>query len=301
MTRLLLAPLFGIAASTLMLLNIMFWTLVLLVSSMVKLVFPFRRLSLQIDAIQLRMAETWIAGNSGCIKLIGRPQWDISGVDGLNPGQRYLVVCNHQSWVDILVLQYVLNRRIAVMKFLMRRELIWVPILGVACWALGYPLMRSRSRGHPDKLLRDRRRDQVAIRAACEKFSLVPTSVMNFVEGTRCTHKKRMRQQSPYQHLLKPKAGGLALTLEAMGDKFGAVLDITIVYPAGAPSMFQYLQGLVPKVIVETRVLPVPSVHGMQGQEGSLLLHDTCQHWVNQLWREKDARIAALLAAQTPQ
>ena len=296
MLRFLLAPLLGIATTTLLLLNTVFWTPILLASSVIKLMLPFRPVRLLIDSIQLRMMESWIAGNSGWIRLIQRSQWDISGLDGLNPRQWYLVVCNHQSWVDILVLQHVLNRRIPVMKFLLRKELIWVPIMGLACWALGFPFIRSRSKGHPDQHSKQRSQDAAAIRAACEKFCLVPTSVMNFLEGTRSTPKKRRRQPSPYQHLLRPKAGGMAMTIDAMGEKFGAVLDITIVYPAGTPTMFHFLLGLVPKVIVEIRILPVPNVQCTHGQDAPVTLHDTCQHWVNQLWRDKDARISALLA-----
>jgi hypothetical protein len=50
---------------------------------------------------------------------------------------------------------------------------------------------------------------------------------MNFVEGTRFTPAKHAAQQSPYKHLLKPKAGGLALALHVLGDRFDSLLDVT--------------------------------------------------------------------------
>jgi 1-acyl-sn-glycerol-3-phosphate acyltransferase len=147
----------------------------------------------------------------------------------------YLVNCNHQSWADILVLQHLLTRRIPLLKFFLKQQLVWVPVMGLAWWALDFPFMRRHSddvlKAHPEL----RAKDQESTRLACEKFALIPTSVMNFCEGTRFTLAKHQRQQSPYRHLLRPKAGGIALALNVMGDKFRAILDVTIVYPDGAP------------------------------------------------------------------
>lgn len=278
------APLVGALASTLMLLNILLWVPLLLLVSVFKLVLPFKRIRLLIDPLLLRIAEAWIAGNSAWMRLTQKLDWDISGVEGLNPRQWYLVVCNHQSWVDILVLQHVLNRRIPLLKFFLKKELIWVPIMGLAWWALEFPFMRRHSEAYLKQHPQERGKDAAATRAACEKYALVPTSVMNFLEGTRCTPAKQQRQQSPYQHLLKPKAGGVTLALEAMGEKFGAVLDITLVYPAGTPNFWQFLQGRVPTVRVHARTLPVPQAQ-----------REVCQQWVNQLWADKDALITQLL------
>ena len=90
---------------------------------------------------------------------------------------------------------------------------------------------------HPEM----RAKDQEATRRACAKFALIPTSVTNFMEGTRFTPAKHARQQSPYRYLLKPKAGGVALALHALGDKFHSILDVTIVYPDGIPGFWSFL------------------------------------------------------------
>ncbi len=300
MLQFLPAPLLAVIASALMFLNILIWVPTLIAVSLVKLVLPFKSVRLLIDPLLLRIAEAWIAGNSGWMRLTQKMQWQVSGIGDLSPRQWYLVVCNHQSWVDILVLQHVLNRRIPLLKFFLKKELIWVPIMGLAWWALEFPFMRRHSEAYLQQHPEERGKDAATTRAACEKYALVPTSVMNFLEGTRCTPAKQKRQQSPYQHLLKPKAGGVTLALDAMGEKFGAVLDITIVYPGGTPTFWHFLQGRVAEVIVETRTLPVPAVQPASGQDGAQALRDTCQKWVNQLWRDKDARISELLARQSP-
>ncbi|MFZ4623439.1 MAG: acyltransferase [Rhodoferax sp.] len=289
------APLVGAIASLLMLLNILFWVPILLLVSLVKLLLPFKRVRLLIDPLLLRIAEAWIGGNSGWMRLTQRLDWDVTGIDNLNPRQWYLVLCNHQSWVDILVLQHVLNRRIPLLKFFLKQQLIWVPIMGLAWWALEFPFMRRHSEAYLQQHPEARGKDAATTRAACEKYALVPTSVMNFLEGTRCTPAKQQRQQSPYRHLLKPKAGGVTLALDAMGEKFGAVLDITLIYPEGTPNFWQFLQGRMPRVVVRARTLSVPQAQPRKGQDSQQALRDTCQQWVNQLWTEKDALISSVL------
>ncbi len=292
------APLRGLLAGVLMLLNIFVWVPVLLLVALVKLVLPFQAVRLRLDPLLLKIAEAWIDGNSGWMRLTQKLDWQVSGLDALSPRQWYLVVCNHQSWVDILVLQHVLNRRVPLLKFFLKKELIWVPIMGLAWWALEFPFMRRRSAAYLQKHPQERGKDAAATRAACEKYALVPTSVMNFLEGTRMTPAKQRQQSSPYRHLLKPKAGGITLALQAMGEKFGAVLDITIVYPQGQPTFVQFLTGQVSQVVVQVQTLPVPARHNAPEPQSEAALRSHMQQWVNQLWADKDARIEHILGAK---
>ena len=284
-------------ASFLMVCNALFWVPVLLLFASFKFVLPFKSVRLLIDPVLLFIAETWISGNSGWMKLTQRITWDVQGIAGLEPHSWYLVNSNHQSWVDILVLQHLLNRKIPLLKFFIKQQLIWVPVMGLAWWALDFPFMRRHSEEFLKKHPEMRGRDQQTTRKACEKFALIPTSVMNFLEGTRFTKAKHARQQSPYRHLLKPKAGGMALALNAMGDKFQAILDVTIVYPDGAPTFTDFLLGKLKRVVVRVRVLPVPAhlLRGDYAQDPGF--REAFSHWVQQLWRDKDAQICALLDA----
>ena len=179
----------------------------------------------------------------------------VQGIHGLDPRGWYLVNCNHQSWADILVLQHLFTRRIPLLKFFLKQQLVWVPVMGLAWWALDFPFMRRHSEEVLNKHPKLRSKDRETTRRACEKFSLIPTSVMNFCEGTRFTQVKHQRQRSPYRHLLKPKAGGIALALNAMGDRFHAVLDVTIVYPDGAPDFWQFLSGRMKRARVRVQTL----------------------------------------------
>ena len=294
------APLVAFIATLLMVLNIFFWVPILLLFASLKFVLPFKAVRLRIDPILLFIAESWISGNKGWMNLTQKVQWDVEGIEGLDPRSWYLVNSNHQSWVDILVLQYLLNRRIPLLKFFIKQQLIWVPVMGLAWWALDFPFMRRHSeeflRKHPEM----RGKDQETTRKACAKFALIPTSVMNFLVGTRFTVAKHAKQQSPYTHLLKPKAGGMALALNAMGDKFRAILDVTIVYPDGVPTFGEFLSGKLRRVVVRVRRLPIPEelLHGDYGQDAAF--REAFSAWVQQLWRDKDAQISALLLASRP-
>ena len=288
------APLVALIAALLLVLNVLFWVPILLFFAILKLILPFKAMRLLIDPILLRIAEAWIAGNSGWMGLTQRTQWDVQGIDGLDYRSWYLVNCNHQSWVDILVLQHLFNRRIPLLKFFLKQQLIWVPIMGLAWWALEFPFMRRHTEEFLKKHPEMRGKDQATTRKACEKFALIPTSVMNFLEGTRFPRAKHQRQKSPSNHLRKPTAGGLALALNAMGDKFQAILDVTIVYPDGTPTFTQFLCGKLKRVIVRVRRLPVPQDLAQGDYAGDAAVREAYQQWVHQLWLDKDAQIEAL-------
>ena len=292
-------PLVGVIAMILMVLNALLWVPILLLVSLVKLVTPLKRVRLAVDPVLLRIAEAWISGNSAWMALTQRTTWDVQGFEELNPRSWYLVNCNHQSWVDILVLQHLLNRRIPLLKFFLKQQLIWVPVMGLAWWALEFPFMRRHSEEFLKKHPEMRGKDQETTRQACEKYALIPTSVMNFLEGTRFTAAKHQRQKSPYKHLLKPKAGGIALALNAMGNKFQAILDVTIVYPDGAPDFWQFLTGNVQRITVRVRTLAVPRDLAQGDYAGNPAVREAYQQWVHQMWLDKDAQIESLIVNKT--
>jgi 1-acyl-sn-glycerol-3-phosphate acyltransferase len=288
-------PLIGLIASMLLGLNALFWVPILLLFAVVKLVLPFKAVRLLIDPILVAIAEAWISCNSGWMALTQRTAWDVEGIAGLDPHNWYLVNSNHQTWADIFVLQHLFNRRIPLLKFFIKQQLKWVPVMGLAWWALDFPFMRRHSEEYLKRHPEMRGKDQAATRRACEKFALIPTSVMNFLEGTRFTPVKQQRQQSPYRHLLKPKAGGIALALNAMGERFQAILDVTIVYPDGAPNFWDFLCGRLQRVIVRVQILPVPAQLMNSDYANDAAIREGFQRWVQQLWQDKDAQIARLL------
>jgi 1-acyl-sn-glycerol-3-phosphate acyltransferase len=191
-------------------------------------------------------------------------------------------------------MQHLLNHRIPLLKFFIKRELIRVPFMGFAWWALDYPFLYRHSSEYLKEHPEQKGKDYEATRKACEKFGIVPTSVMNFLEGTRFTKAKHDKQNSEYKFLLRPKSGGLALALDVLGEKFKSMLDITIVYPDGIPEFRDFLCGKVKRIIVRVRTIEIPQqfLHG--DYEGDPAFRDVMHKWVQQLWQEKDLQIESL-------
>jgi 1-acyl-sn-glycerol-3-phosphate acyltransferase len=284
----------GLTASALLLVNTLFWCLLLFALALLKLMLPMTAVRRRLDPLLHAVATAWIAGNSGWMRLTQPTAWDVAGHEQLAYRGWYLVTCNHQSWVDIFVLQHVLNRRIPLLKFFLKRQLIYVPVMGLAWWALDFPFMRRHSeevlRRHPEK----RRQDLEAARRACARFSLVPTSVMNFVEGTRFTAAKHAAHGGRWRHLLPPKAGGMAMALAVLGERLDALLDVTIVYPEGAPSFWQFLCGRVPRIVVRVQRHEIPADCRRSDHTVDAPFRKRVHHWLLALWDAKDRQIDAL-------
>lgn len=285
----------GVFAGLLLVLNTLFWCWVLFLFALVKLVVPATRVRAALDRILNGIATAWVAGNSAWMRLTQRTRWDVAGLDDVAYRGWYMVTCNHQSWVDVLVLQHVMNRRIPMLKFFLKQQLIYVPVIGLAWWALDFPFMRRHSDAHLKRHPEKRFDDLEATRRACEKFARVPTSVMNFAEGTRFTSAKHRSQHSPYRHLLKPKAGALALALGVLGERFDSLLDVTIVYPDGVPTFWQFLRGDLRHIVVRAQRIAIPPELRGGNYARDPRYRKTFQHWLQTLWHEKDARIGALV------
>jgi 1-acyl-sn-glycerol-3-phosphate acyltransferase len=288
------SSLVGVIAGFLLFINVLFWVSILYVFAIPKIFLTWPPLLRIINSILNWIGENWLSGNSGWMRLTQKTKWDVQGMEGLNYHGRYLVISNHQSWVDILVMQRLLNRRIPLLKFFIKRELIKVPLMGLAWWALDYPFLYRHSAEYLKEHPEQKGKDYEATRKACEKFGTVPTSVMNFLEGTRFTKAKRDRQKSEYKFLLRPKSGGLALALDVLGEKFHSLLDITIVYPDGIPTFWEFLCGKVKRITVRMRTIEIPKqfLHG--DYEGVPVFRDAMHKWVQQLWRDKDVEIQSL-------
>lgn len=241
-----------------------------------------------------RMATLWISVNNLNLKITKRIHWDVTGLEGLNPREWYLVIANHRSWADILILQKVFNRKIPFLKFFLKKELIWVPLMGIAWWALDFPFMKRYSGAFLKKFPHLKGKDIEITRKACEKFRHIPVSVMNFIEGTRFTEEKHRRQNSPFTNLLRPKAGGMAFVLSAMGgEKMKKILNVSICYPDGIRSFWDFLCGGISSVKVHIEELPITK-ELLGDYLDNEKFRDEFQEWVNRLWMEKDLRLSAM-------
>jgi 1-acyl-sn-glycerol-3-phosphate acyltransferase len=287
----------GIVTLLLMVANVVFWVPILLVVALAKLVVPLRGWRRVVSRWMTTVAEAWISCNGTIFRLMGVLRLDVEGLAGLEPREWYLVVSNHRSWVDILVLQETFNHRIPFLKFFLKRQLIWVPFLGLAWWALDFPFMKRHSSAYLAKHPEARGQDLAATRKACAKFAQIPTSVMNFLEGTRFTPQKQAAMHSPYRHLLLPRAGGVAFVLSAMGQMLHSMLDVTIAYRESAPTLWDLCCGRLDTVRVHVLKRPIErwTTEGDYGDDPAFRAR--FQQWLGELWTEKDRRLEAMSVA----
>ena len=276
--------------------NTFVWFTPLITFTVLKLLVPIRGFRRLMTRWIMAMGENWISGNAMIFSLVNGTRYDVRGLDGLSRNKWYLLVVNHQTWVDIIVLQTVFNRRIPFLKFFVKQELIWFPVLGIAFWALDMPFMKRYSKGYLQKHPEKKGQDLEMTKRACEKFHETPTSVINFIEGTRFSEQKRAKRQSPFRFLLPPRSGGIAVTMSSMGEMFDAVLDVTVFYPSGVPTFWDVMCGRFASVEVHIRQRPVEDwiVSGdyVNDREHRSRFH----RWLTELWTGKDAELARLHA-----
>ncbi len=284
-------------AALIVALNILLLVPPVLVLAVIKAVLPIAPLRRLINTLLMAISETWIAVNSAMIDWFTETRIVVDCEVELNRHGHYLVLANHQSWVDIPILQKVFNRRIPLLRFFLKSQLFWVPLLGLAWWALDFPFMKRYTQAQIKKNPKLAGRDIKATRKACAKFKDIPVAVMNFVEGTRYTDAKHAKLGGDYRHLLRPKAGGVAFVLDAMGDALDAVLDVTVVYPHGRPTLLDLFANRVPAVHIHIQQQAIPEVAAGQRDKPSAAALAAVRDWVNTLWKEKDERIANILDA----
>ena len=288
----------GAATFLLIALNTVFWVALLSPAILLRLVSFTPRLRHWCSLVLIAFASRWVEGNSLISRIMTHTQWDVEAPVNLDPHASYLVISNHRSWADIFVLQHIFKGRTPFLKFFLKKELIWVPLLGLAWWALDFPFMKRHSQQFLEKHPELRGQDMATARKHCERFKRYPVSVINFVEGTRFSIGKRLSQNSPFQNLLKPRAGGIAFVLAAMGDGLSGILDVTMVYPDNETDVliWQMLQGQIPRIVVRVCLLPVPeNVVGKDYlTDGDF--RERIQNWLNRIWQDKDMLIDSILS-----
>ncbi len=263
-------------------------SLVICAIAVVKMLLPTPKLKAHATVMADRAMWGWATVNVWLLSLSNPVQWDIEGGEDLKKDGWYLLISNHLSWTDIVVLCSVFKDRIPMPKFFLKQQLLYVPFMGMACWALDMPFMRRYSREyllrHPEK----RGQDLKTTRRSCEKFKFHPTTVVNYVEGTRFDSRKQGSGGSSYQHLLSPKSGGIAYTLAAMGDQFESIIDVTLAYPDNVEKPFRdLLMGRMKRIVVRVRVLPVDeNVSGDYFNDKPYKRQ--FQQWLGEVWQEKD-------------
>ena len=276
-------------------LHTLFWCIPLYILFFLRLVCPNHQCTQFINRYLIKVGQGWIASNTAMMKWTMDIKIDQPNFNNLHQDQSYFIICNHQSWTDIIVLQKIFAHKIPFIRFFIKKELLKLPAIGLAWLAFDFPIMHRYSKEKLAKHPELRGKDLAATQRACDKYQHIPVTILNFLEGTRFTSFKHQQQHSPYKHLLNPKSGGFAFTINAMKKKITHILDITIAYPEGRQSFWDFLCGRVHQITIKIKEYEIPS----ELLEGSYtedpLYNEKFKQWVQTLWSEKDIMLETLL------
>jgi 1-acyl-sn-glycerol-3-phosphate acyltransferase len=281
---------------TLFSLNLAFTGTFLLLGGLIKLIFPIKVIHQAVYKPMHFVYRLWALNNFLIMSLFNKITWTITGDEGLSKDSWYLLIANHQSWLDIFVLSNFARTHIPEPKYFLKDSLKKVPFIGMGCWALDMPFMKRYSKSYLKKHPHLIGTDIETTKRSCLKFKNTPTTIINFVEGTRFTPEKHQAQQNSFSHLLTPKAGGIAFTLATMGEQFDKILNITLVYPHNnGHIMKEMLKGQLKEVIID--IEQIADVEQLRGNyQEDIQYKQSFHQWLTQLWQKNDHKITHYLS-----
>ena len=277
----------GVLGFVAVVINTLLWCLFLLTIAIFKLLIPTESWKRLCTKLIINIGECWIYCNGLWIQALHRPRWNVEGFEELDSSNWYLAVANHQSWADIFVLQGITNRKIPMLKFFMKHVLIWVPVIGLAWWALDMPFLKRYTKEEIQKNPDLRGKDIKAMEKSFERYSRYPVSIFSFAEGTRFTKEKKDNQLSQFEYLLNPKIGGIGLTLTTM-PYIKLLLDFTIHYEDERRSFWDFLCGRMSKADVRVRQINIPDNLLGKNYEDDPIFRENLKEWVYDIWSDKE-------------
>ncbi len=265
--------LLSLTSSAFVILNLSFWMFPMIGLAVIRaLIGGFKPLYKACTKLIERCYKTAAAINSAWMVYVARVKFNVNGSITDHPTP--LIVVNHQSWFDIPILHHVVTGQGPILKFLIKRQLVWVPIVGWICYALNFPRLNRSGTG------KAQRQDFKSIKAASSSLHKESGALLIFVEGTRFTEEKHHRQHSPYQHLLLPKSGGLKIALSTLPADT-PVLDITINYNGGEKNFWKCLHGANRNI----------DIHIEEHNASEIV---DVRSWLADRWETKDQRLRVL-------
>jgi len=267
--------------------NTIFWTIPLLLIALLKLIMPWSPWRKLCTYLILGLADLWIRCNVFMIRLLNDFKITVQGEADLRPDDWYLIIANHQSWVDILAIQQIFRGKIPFLKFFLKQELIYIPFLGLAWWALDFPFMKRYSKSTLKKKPHLKGKDIETTKKACEKFKTQPISIVNFVEGTRYTEEKSQRQGKPYRNLLRPRSGGIGYVMTMLGEQIHYILNLTFHYPGNKLTYWEFVTGQITEINIQIKSIEVTDeLRGNYIEDSAFRAR--FQTWLTEQWKEKD-------------
>ncbi|MEJ6474294.1 acetyltransferase [Pseudoalteromonas piscicida] len=276
----------GLSASAWLLVNTFVCGLLVLLFGIVKLLIPVKFISTALHFFY----GMWCKGNYVGLR-IACNKIRLSLPKELHSQGWYLLISNHLSWLDIVVLSAM--DVLPAPKFFLKDELKYVPFIGTGAWAMGMPFMKRASKAQIAKNPKLKGMDVERTKASCRNFRDHPTTVINFVEGTRHTKAKHQHQKSPFQYLLKPKAGGVAFALEVLSEQLDGMLNATLAYELEGEHICRaFILGRLAAIDVKIDYIAMADIP-LGNYQADKAYRVEFQSFMNEVWQRKDCQLEA--------
>lgn len=273
-------------------------SLPILLLSIVRFILPVKPVIAFVDGVNLLIFRMWGANNAFLIWLTNKVEWDIQGNDIEKIKGSCIIISNHVSWADIVMLNHVYRGKIPITKFFLKQNLIFIPILGLVCYSIGMPFLKRYSRNQLLKNPALKNKDIDSTKKACNRLLTSPSTLVNFVEGTRYTKEKALKQKTPYKNLMPPKTTSLGVALEMIGGHVDCMLNTTMLYPGATGNIFyKLLSGRLKKFVARVEVIDTETIK--RDLVGNYLEDKQFKHAftmkLRDIWQKKDDEITAIL------
>ena len=268
--------------------NLTIWILPLLLLAVIKLIVPLQPIKQAVYRLMIGFYFVAVKIDLVLFQWILNIRFEVDSLDDLQADKNYLIVSNHRSWADILVYQTILIDQTPIIKFIVKKELIFLPLVGLICWAYEYPLVHRNSIKDGSTRNNNLKTDQKILKDKLLDIGRNPTAIINFAEGSRYSQERGDRYSSPHANLLKSRTGGLFFILKTFGQQFDYLLDFTILYDCTEPIFFKFLSGKCRRVKVRVNKFPMSDLLQSLSDSSNTLSFEKVDEWLKILWSGKD-------------
>ena len=256
-------------------------------------IIPNKNLKVSLGSISNTMGSATVASITTALKILHKLEWDFQIPEDVNADTWYIAMSNHQSWADIFILLAAGHKKIPLLKFFMKKELQWIPIIYLVHKTIDMPFLNRHSRAQIQANPELKKIDFKNAKIAAKRFSRNPSTAFSFAEGTRFTLQKHSAQESPYSDLLKPKVGALAIALSGM-PQVNTLVDFTVVYATEKRSTWDFLCGNLSRAKVVAKAYALPENLKNRSFEEEDDYRRDFQTFIDAIWLEKQETIKGL-------
>ncbi len=256
-------------------------------------IIPNKNLKVSLGSLSNKMGSTTVASITSALRILHKLEWDFQIPEDVDTDTWYLAISNHQSWADIFILLAAGHKKMPLLKFFMKKELRWIPIIYLVHKTVDMPFLNRHSRAQIQANPELKKVDFENAKKAAKRFSRNPSTAFSFAEGTRFNLQKHAEQESPYSNLLKPKVGALAVALSGM-PQVNTLVDFTVVYATEKRSTWDFLCGDLCKAKVAAKTYALPDKLKNRSFEEEDDYRRSFQTFIDEIWLEKEQSIKDL-------